>query len=114
MNIENFLEKLRVQPEVIDFNVVMALIDNNYTFTPSAFKNGDLQNQKDENNGSCKLFYFAKLQDLTKDETLACFGAYYRDDVLNNPESDNHQNIRNFMQYGWQGIQFDNNALLEK
>lgn len=114
MNIKNFLEELNVHPEVADFNALMTLIDNNYKFTPCAFKNGGLQNQKDENNGSCKLFYFAKLQGLTEDETLACFGIYYRDDVLKNPDSDNHQNIRNFMEYGWQGIQFSGAALLEK
>ena len=114
MMISSFIEKLRVSPEVVDFNELIALIDAHYDFSPSAFKNGDLHNKKNENNGSCKLFYFAKRQNLTKDETLACFGAYYRDDVLKNPDSDNHQNIRNFMTHGWQGIVFDNDALSVK
>ena len=114
MNIGNFLEQLKESPEAIDFNVLISLIDKNYIFTPTLFKNGDLTNQKDENNGSCKLFYFAKLQGLTEDETVACFGAYYRDDVLKNPDSDNHQNIRNFIKYGWQGLEFEGKALTEK
>jgi hypothetical protein len=34
--------------------------------------------------------------------------------VLENLEGDDHQNIRNFMKYGWEGIQFKNEALQEK
>ncbi len=114
MNIESFLNKLKSTPEDIDFNALIALIDANYIFSPTAFKNGDLHNAQNENNGSCKLFYFAQLQGLNKDETLACFGTYYRDDVLKNPDSDTHQNIRNFMRYGWQGIDFEAEALVQK
>jgi len=105
MNIESFLDTLKNTPEHIDFNALMTLIDAHYDFKPCAFKNGDLQNKAGENSGSCKLFYFAKLHNLNKEETLACFGVYYREDVLQNPDADNHQNIRNFMQYGWQGIE---------
>ncbi|HIP95413.1 MAG TPA: type III effector [Leucothrix sp.] len=114
MSIKDFLETLRVSPEVIDFNVLMALIDSNYNFTPCAFKNGDLQNHAGENSGSCKLFYFAKLHGLSEEETLACFGDYYREDVLKNPDSDNHQNIRNFIKHGWQGLKFEADALVKE
>ena len=113
MNIDTFLEQLQKTPEVIDFNELISLVDSNYNFSPTAFINGDLKNQENENNGSCKLFYFAKIHDLNKDETLSCFGAYYREDVLKNPDSDNHQNIRNFMKYGWQGIEFEAEALIK-
>jgi len=34
---------------------------------------------------------FAQLQQLSQAETLACFGKYYREDVLQNPEGDDHQ-----------------------
>ena len=114
MSINNFLEKLKESPEHVDFNKLMALIERHYEFTPSRFKNGDLQNQAGENSGSCKLFYFAKLHNLTKEETLACFGAYYREDVLKNPQGDNHPNIRNFMAHGWQGIVFAGEVLTPK
>ena len=73
-------------------------IDAAYTYAPTAFANGSLVNQAGENEGSCKLFAFAKINNLDEEKTLACFGAYYREDVLQNPSSDNHQNIRNFIQ----------------
>jgi len=114
MKIKSFLEALKNSSEFKCFNELMLLIDEYYHFTPCAFKNGDLQNQTGENSASCKLFYFAKLHNLTKEETLACFGAYYREDVLKNPQDDNHQNIRNFMAFGWQGIVFAGEALTQK
>ncbi|MEP1447388.1 MAG: HopJ type III effector protein [Paraglaciecola sp.] len=43
-------------------------------------------NQAGTNEGSCKIFYFSKLQKLTENQTLALFGSYYRDDVLANPK----------------------------
>jgi len=33
---------------------------------------------------------------------------------LKNPEGTDHQNIRNFMKSGWDGITFDQNALKDK
>jgi hypothetical protein len=30
----------------------------------------------------CKIFAFAELQKLSKEATLSCFGAYYREEVL--------------------------------
>ena len=45
---------------------------------------------------------------------LACFGSYYFEEVLGNPEGSNHQNIRNFMKTGWNGIKFEGEALSEK
>lgn len=114
MTVQDFLNKLKANPESMEFNELMELIDSSYDFTPTAFKNGSLENVADQNSGSCKLFSFAKLQHLDKEETLACFGAYYRDDVLKNPEADNHQNIRNFMETEWDGVSFEGEALSEK
>lgn len=110
----DFLEQVKNSPDTLEFNTLMELIESHYDFTPTAFKNGDLTNQADENQGSCKLFSFAKLNDLDQEQTLACFGTYYREDVLKNPDADNHQNIRNFMQSGWAGIEFESQALTEK
>jgi hypothetical protein len=107
----SFLEKLKQTPEAITFPDTIATIEENYTFTPTAFQNGSQHNAAGENSGSCKLFAFAKLQNLSQDETLACFGAYYFDDVLKNPEGTDHQNIRNFIKSGWNGIQFEGEAL---
>lgn len=106
MNIETFLEKLRNSHETNAFADTIAVIEANYTFSPTAFENGTHHNAAGENSGSCKLFAFAQLQNLSQAETLACFGAYYFEDVLGDPEGTNHQNIRNFISKGWDGIDF--------
>jgi len=111
MNIEAFISKLKQTPETITFPETIAVIEENYDFTPTAFQNGNTHNAAGTNSGSCKLFAFAKLQNLSQDETLACFGAFYRDEVLGDPEGTNHQNIRNFITHGWNGIQFEGEAL---
>lgn len=111
MNIESFLEKLKKNPENIAFAETIEVIEANYDFSPTAFENGTHHNAAGENSGSCKLFAFAELQNLKQDETLSCFGAYYFEDVLGNPEGTNHQNIRNFMESGWDGIAFYGEAL---
>ncbi|MDH5358080.1 MAG: HopJ type III effector protein [Gammaproteobacteria bacterium] len=111
MTIDAFLEKLSQQPDSIEFSDTMAVIEGNYSFTPTEFRNGDTINEANQNNGSCKIFAFGQLNDLSEQQTLACFGGYYRDDVLGNPEGDDHQNIRNFIKTGWAGIQFSGEAL---
>ncbi len=63
---------------------------------------------------SCRIFAFAKIHNLSAEQTLALFGDYYRKDVLGNPDGTDHQNIRNFMRDGWAGIQFDGEALQAK
>ncbi|WP_370979824.1 HopJ type III effector protein [Agaribacterium sp. ZY112] len=114
MKIDVFLNKLKQTPEQISFADTMAVIDANYTYQPCSFSNGEAQNAAATNEGSCKLFAFAQLQNLDKEATLACFGDYYRNDVLKTPEGSDHANIRNFMLSGWQGIHFDGQALSAK
>ncbi|MGL5111540.1 MAG: HopJ type III effector protein [Flavobacterium sp.] len=114
MTISSFLEKLKNSPSAITFPETMAVIEANYDFEPTAFENGLQHNAANENNGSCKLFAFAELQKLSEAATLACFGAYYFEDVLKNPEGSDHQNIRNFMKTGWNGIAFYGEALIQK
>lgn len=111
---DSFLKKLNTAENTIEFTDTMAVIDANYEFTAQEFKNGDLTNQAGENSGSCKIFSFAKLNQFTQEQTLACFGKYYREDVLQNPSNTDHQNIRNFMKTGWQGIEFKTLALKAK
>lgn len=110
-NIDNFLNKVKQNPKLITFQETIEVIDSNYSFTPTTFKNGNQLNNAGENNGSCKIFAFAKINNLEKDATLSLFGSYYFDDVLKNPEGNDHQNIRNFMTFGWDGISFDGEAL---
>jgi hypothetical protein len=111
MQIQAFLHKLNISPNSIQFNDTIATVDANYQFTPTRFRNGEQINEAGQNSGSCKLFSFAKLQKLNEVQTLACFGDYYRVDVLQYPTASDHQNIRNFMQQGWAGIHFDGSAL---
>lgn len=108
------LDKIQHEPTSITFPEVIAHIDANFDFTPTRFSNGNTVNEAGQNNGSCKIFAFAQLNNLTQSQTLALFGDYYRIDVLRNPEGTDHQNIRNFMQTGWEGIQFEGNALSQK
>lgn len=109
----NDIEQLRQALTTLEFNDCMSIIDALYDFTPCAFSNGNTQNAAGDNNGSCKLFAFAQLNNFTEPQTLALFGEYFRD-VLATPEGDDHQNIRNFMKTGWAGIQFENTPLTEK
>lgn len=110
----NILEQLKDYPQNIQFSDVIEYIDSNYNFTPTQFTNGNTVNEAGQNNGSCKVFSFANLQNLDQNQTLALFGDYYRKDVLENPDGTDHQNIRNFIQFGWEGIQFEGEALSEK
>jgi hypothetical protein len=112
--LEHFFETLKSTPERIDFEDTMSVIDGLYEFTPVAFSNGELQNRAGENSGSCKLFAFAKEQGLSEQDTLNCFGRFYRVDVLSDPDGESHQNIRNFIRTGWSGIRFDGSPIRSK
>ncbi len=114
MTLEAFKNKLKNRPEAIEFADSMKVIENSYDFVPTAFRNGGIENKEGENSGSCKLFAFAQKQGLSKEETLACFGQYYFEEVLKDPNGKGHQNIRNFMKTGFEGINFKNEALKEK
>jgi HopJ type III effector protein len=48
------------------------------------------------------LLSYAALSQLDKDNTLKLWGQYYRE-VKADPNGSSHQNIRNFMKYGWEG-----------
>lgn len=114
MDLEIFLDKLENHPERIEFPDTIALINSLYDFKETGFRNGEIFNAPGQNTGSCKIFAFARLHDLKDESVLACFGAFYRADVLKNPESDSHQNIRQFMKTGWKEIEFDGVALRAK
>ncbi len=111
MELVDFLHQVTTEPLSVEFEQTIAVIEANYHFSETSFTNGELQNQAGQNNGSCKIFAFAQLHNFTEAQTLACFGRYYREDVLQHPEADDHQNIRNFIQFGWAGIKFSDIAL---
>lgn len=112
-DIRTFLETLRQTPETIQFAEVIGLIDSHYNHTPTAFVNGTATNQASENQGSAKVFSFARLQDLNQTETLHCFAEHFRT-VSDNPTGNDHQNIRQFIADGWQGVQLPDTCLTAK
>lgn len=109
MSVVELLSRLGQGP--VSFSEVMAVIDAHYRFSPTAFSNGGQHNAADTNNGSCKIFAFGKLHQLSEQATLNAFGDFYTKDVLGNPAGSDHANIRNFMQTGWGGVQFEGEAL---
>lgn len=111
MILDTFLQTVKEHPETIEFEQTIALIDETYKFTPTTFCNSDLINEAGQNSGSCKIFAFGQMHNLTEQQTLACFGHYYREEVLQHPDGTNHQNIRTFMKSGWAGIKFNSQAL---
>lgn len=116
--LKEFIQRLTLAPQSIEFDEVMALIETHYNYHATDFENGieptKLHNSAGTNEGSCKIFAFAQLHGLNKDQTLACFGAFYRDDVIKHPDGNDHQNIRNFMRSAWSGISFSQAALTPK
>lgn len=117
MSLPAFVKKIQ-EGERVTFNETLQIITENYNYQPTEFYNGlgsdKLTNAAGQNEGSCRLFAFAKLHHFDKAQTLNLFGAYYWEDVLNNPEGSDHQNIRQFTHYGWDGIQFSGNPLTPK
>ena len=115
MSIEHFTEQVKQYPDSIEFDQTMNVIGQHFDYTPAAFTNGpNVRNEAGTNEGSCKIFAFAKLVGLDKDATLACFGRFYRDEVLGQPDADNHGNIRAFMEFGWDGVVLEGEVLKAK
>ncbi len=116
MTLNDFLNQTK-NLEPINFQQTLQCIEQHYHYQPTEFSNGlndqVLVNKAGTNEGSCKLFAFAQIHQLNQQETLNLFGEHYQD-VLNDPDGTGHQNIRHFMQYGWDGITFQNSPLRAK
>jgi len=117
MTLEELLIAIEQAPESVEFDDVMDVIQENYLYQETEFRNGlgdtAVVNLTGTNEGSCKIFSFAQINKLSVEQTLTCFGSFYREDVLLNPNGNDHQNIRNFIKDGWAGILFKNTALIE-
>ena len=115
--LDKLIAQLKSDPGVTEFHDVIHVIDKHYLYTPTRFTNGPkedgITNASGENEGSCKIFSFAEINHLNIEQTLNCFGKYYRDEVLNHPEGSDHQNIRTFIKYGWEQLTFEDHALKE-
>ena len=117
MLLSAFLTKVHAS-EQVSFNETLAVIAENYHYQAVEFWNGlgedRLINAPGQNEGSCRVFAFAQLQQLTQAQTLNLFGDFYWQDVLNHPGASDHLNIRNFIKYGWDGIDYKGVALTPK
>lgn len=117
MSLSLFLDKIYNHHDV-SFDETIRIINTYYHYQPTEFSNGlapnKIVNKAGSNEGSCRIFAFAKLHGLNPEQTLNLFGDFYRQDVLNHPSDDNHQNIRQFMRTGWEGIEFKGVALTPK
>lgn len=115
MTVAQLLARIRRAPERVEFDEVMGTINAYYHYTPVRFTNGPpgdrVVNEAGSNEGSCKLFAFARINRLDASQTLACFGRYYREDVLLNPQGTDHTNIRTFIRHGWDHLRHDAPAL---
>jgi len=111
--VNQFIDALESNADLLEFADVISLIERHYDFKETAFSNGDQHNEAGQNSGSCKVFSFAKINNLSKEQTLQLFAQFYRD-VVKTPEGEDHQNIRQFMLYGYERLSFDGNALTEK
>ncbi|MEJ5964168.1 HopJ type III effector protein [Pedobacter immunditicola] len=98
-----------LKAKTITFNEVISFIESQYNHQPTAFKNGEVDNEATQNQGSAKVFAFAQRQQLSEADTLYLFAEHYQA-VLANPDAADHQNIRQFMVHGWAGIQFHSEA----
>jgi hypothetical protein len=107
--IVELLTKLKTNS--ITFSDVLTFIADHYQHVPTAFKNGEASNAANENQGSAKVFAFAKIHELSKDDTLLLFGEHYQS-VIANADGSDHQNIRQFIKTGWEGIAFTGDALI--
>ncbi|MGN6416598.1 MAG: HopJ type III effector protein [Pseudobacter sp.] len=109
--VTELIEKLKTNS--ILFKDVLEFIDARYQHQPAGFKNGETYNEPTQNQGSARVFAFAKLNELSKEDTLFLFAEHYQA-VLGTPEAVDHQNIRQFIQHGWSGIVFEGEALTAK
>lgn len=96
----------KLKDNALTFKEVLTFIETYYQHQPTAFKNGSAQNEATQNQGSAKVFAFAQLNNLSKEDTLYLFAEHYRA-VLNDPNGTDHQNIRQFMIHGWPGVVFE-------
>lgn len=104
MKTEELLVKSKANQ--LQFQNVLDHIAANYTYSPAAFQNGNVKNAVTENQGSAKVLYFANLHNLSHADTLLLFAEHYQN-VLDDPAGEGHQNIRQFMANGWNGVFFD-------
>lgn len=77
-----------------DFQSFLKLVDSIFDTSPTRFINGELEDAGWKYLWSLKVLTIALMLWLSTDQALRLFGEHY-ESVQNNPEWDDHQNIRN-------------------
>ncbi len=95
------------------FADTLAFIDAHYDYQPSAFRNGDVDNSAEQNQGSCKVLAMALDLGLSDQQALLCFAEHYQA-VLDDPHGDAHGNIRALMRHGLAGVSFKQRPLARR
>lgn len=95
------------------FADTLAFVSTWYDFTPTAFSNGDVHNNSQENQGSAKVIALATELGLSRQQLLYCFGEHYRE-VLATPHGNNHFNLRRLQRDGHTNVCFDKFPLKRK
>ena len=98
-----FADKVK-KGEKVTFDESIKLIDEHYYYFEVPFKNGDITNAAKESTGCAKIFAFALMTQMNKEQTLGMFGDIYTD--LKADGSD-YPNIREFLKNGMGGLLFD-------
>lgn len=94
----------------IAFADVISFIDDRYRYRPVAFYNGEAVNPAGVNEGSAKVFAFARRHNLNQADTLKLFCEHYQS-VLDTPNGSDHANIRNFLYWGWRAFLMESDPL---
>ncbi len=95
------------------FDNTLQFIEEWFAHTPSAFRNGPIENGISENQASGKVLALAELLSLNHQQLLCCFGEHYRN-VMATPDADNHFNLRYLVKTNDTHVEFDQFPLTRK
>lgn len=95
------------------FQDVINFIDHYYDYHSSSFVNGQKSNARGQNDGAARVLAFGHLNNLSVLDTLKLFAEHYQA-VEANAGGTDHENIRQFIRYGWFGLMFDHFPLTPK
>lgn len=93
------------------FTETIAMIEEYFDYLPVAFSVGAQKNAQGENEGSAKVFSFARFANLEAEPTLQLFCEHYAS-VVQSPDGTDHANIRAFMASGRSEVSFPNGLAL--
>ncbi|QLF92363.1 HopJ type III effector protein [Pseudomonas sp. ABC1] len=110
-SLQDFRTRLRSNDHL--FKDTLAFIEQHYSYQPSRFINGGVENAAGVNEGSCKTLGLATLEGLSTEEALLAFGEHYRS-VLETPSGTDHGNIRALIEHGLDEVRFDQSPLQRK